>query len=59
MFPGVTDEDYKEKLSDAQIARHGGVDRRLVVEVKRNGAALGSRSGRQVSTAASTSAPRW
>lgn len=37
MFPGVTDEDYREKLTDAQIRAVAAATGMSVVEVKRNG----------------------
>lgn len=39
MFPGLTDEDFREKLSDAQIRTIMAATGVSIVEVKRNGAA--------------------
>ncbi len=38
MFPGVTDEDWKDKISDAQIAAMAASTGMSVVEVKKEGA---------------------
>ncbi len=38
MFPGVTDEDWRDKLSDARIAAVAAATGLSVVEVKRDGA---------------------